>query len=80
MRERRFLFGVKSRMLWRACYIILFYYFSYSDGFELQRTPFFFFQERGGDESKIHLRKLCIGVRRVYIPLVEPTFAKVPSP
>ena len=36
--ERRFLFHMKTRMLWRAYYIILFYNFSYSYCFELQRT------------------------------------------
>lgn len=36
--ERRFLSHMKTRMLWSAYYIILFYNFSYSDCFELQRT------------------------------------------
>jgi len=56
--ERRFLFHMKTRMLCSAYYIILFYNFSYSYCFELQRI---FCQEREGDESKIHLKKFCIG-------------------
>lgn len=56
--QSRFLFHMKTRMLWGAHYIILFYNFSYSYCFELQRT---FCQEREGDESKIHLKKFCIG-------------------
>lgn len=49
---------MNTRALCSVCYIILFYNFSQSDCFELQRT---FCQAREGDESNIHLKKFCAG-------------------
>lgn len=40
----------------------------------------FFVKSEKEDESKIHLKKLCAGRGEASAPLVEPTFAKVPSP
>jgi hypothetical protein len=65
-----------ANALGRARSIILFYCFSYSDGFELQRQGF---AHTGGGIKHSCERRLSGGGRRACFVL-EPTFAKVPAP